>query len=99
MCDTRTEWAVLRAFGIDVNPLMVKRRIGKAVDPRLIDPQPGAGPQRLADCRHELIRMLKYARGRGIVFRRSIRRRHSDGGVHQACWLLTDNTSPVIYDA
>ena len=49
MCDGLAERALGRARWIHMDPLVVARRIGKAVDAALLDLEPIAGAERLAD--------------------------------------------------
>jgi hypothetical protein len=61
--DTRAERAVPCAFGIDMDPLMIERRIGEPVDARLIDDHPRAFAKAPTGSGNQFIRMGEHARG------------------------------------
>lgn len=90
MRDTRAERTVLRALRVDVHPLVVARCVGETVDADLFDREPCARAERVADGLGQFAGMREHAG----------RREHEvEGRAHHACWLLTDSTSPVMYDA
>ena len=54
MRDRRAERRLLRLLGVDVDELVVQRRIGEGVDAVLVDREPLGGRPLLADVRREL---------------------------------------------
>jgi hypothetical protein len=60
--DRRAEGALLGALGIDVDPLMIARRVGELVDALLRDLEPVAVAEMLADRGFELCRTLEDCR-------------------------------------
>ncbi len=44
------EWALLRAFDVDMDPLMVARRVREGIHPLLVDHEPVARAEILAHC-------------------------------------------------
>jgi hypothetical protein len=54
---------MLGAFGVDVNPLVIERRVGEQIDARLIDLQPRASSERFTHRGDQRFGMGEYASG------------------------------------